>query len=547
MSLTLQELLGWPREIQDLAGATREAAANHSNSANFYRSLTKFSSWQGDGADAAKAAMEAAAGEHDATAESLGKGAAVMDHAADEAEGVANTIKSILNDAAARPAVEINPSTNQVISPDTRYMTEEYAKQVAAKVTDLQERIAAALAAGEAVDADLASAIKTATGADDPMPGDSRPEIHDALSKPLPEDPKQFTDLWNKLTDEEKEWLYQRDHFIGNHPGMPFIDKNRFNERHLPELTAIKQAEIDRLARERPGWAAGGRPTTANPNPPDYQEWKKQWDAAHRSLDGYNAVNAEMQKFVDADGDGINDVPRFLANIDDQGRAAIALNNPDTADNVATFVPGMNSRLDGIGGDVVRSERLLEAATKADPLARTSVVTWYDYNAPQDLAQAASTSSANAGAPRLDAFQDGLRASHEGMPSHNTIVAHSYGTLVTGTAAGHGDGLAVNDIVLAGSPGIGVQNVTELRLDGVNPADNRSHVFATASPMDPVPRIGSVFGNLAHGPNPVSDSFGATTFDGNWGWPWNAHSNYWELDNPALTTQGEIITGSGPS
>lgn len=547
MSLTLQELLGWPREIRDLAGATREAAANHSNSANFYRSLTKFSSWQGDGADAAKAAMEAAAGEHDATAESLGKGAAVMDHAADEAEGVANTIKSILNDAAARPAVEINPSTNQVISPDTRYMTEEYAKQVAAKVTDLQERIAAALAAGEAVDADLASAIKTATGADDPMPGDSRPEIHDALSKPLPEDPKQFTDLWNKLTDEEKEWLYQRDHFIGNHPGMPFIDKNRFNERHLPELTAIKQAEIDRLARERPGWAAGGRPTTANPNPPDYQEWKKQWDAAHRSLDGYNAVNAEMQKFVDADGDGINDVPRFLANIDDQGRAAIALNNPDTADNVATFVPGMNSRLDGIGGDVVRSERLLEAATKADPLARTSVVTWYDYNAPQDLAQAASTSSANAGAPRLDAFQDGLRASHEGMPSHNTIVAHSYGTLVTGTAAGHGDGLAVNDIVLAGSPGIGVQNVTELRLDGVNPADNRSHVFATASPMDPVPRIGSVFGNLAHGPNPVSDSFGATTFDGNWGWPWNAHSNYWELDNPALTTQGEIITGSGPS
>lgn len=547
MSLTLQELLGWPREIQDLAGATREAAANHSNSANFYRSLTKFSSWQGDGADAAKAAMEAAAGEHDATAEGLGKGAAVMDHAADEAEGVANTIKSILNDAAAKPAVDINPSTNQVISPDTRYMTEEYAKQVAAKVTDLQERIAAALAAGEAVDADLASAIKTATGAEDPMPGDSRPEVHDALSKPLPEDPKQFTDLWNKLTDEEKEWLYQRDHFIGNHPGMPFIDKNRFNERHLPELTAIKQAEIDRLARERPGWAAGGRPATANPNPPDYQAWKKQWDAAHRSLDGYNAVNAEMQKFVDADGDGRNDVPRFLANVDDQGRAAIALNNPDTADNVATFVPGMNSRLDGIGGDVVRSERLLEAATKADPLAKTSVVTWYDYNAPQDLAQAASTSSANAGAPRLDAFQDGLRASHEGVPSHNTIVAHSYGTLVTGTAAGHGDGLAVNDIVLAGSPGIGVQNVTELRLDGVNPADNRSHVFATASPMDPVPRIGSVFGNLAHGPNPVSDSFGATTFDGNWGWPWNAHSNYWELDNPALTTQGEIITGSGPS
>ena len=47
-------------------------------------------------------------------------------------------------------------------------MTEEYAAQVAAKVTDLQERIAAALADGERIDAELAGAITTATGAAEP-------------------------------------------------------------------------------------------------------------------------------------------------------------------------------------------------------------------------------------------------------------------------------------------------------------------------------------------------------------------------------------------
>jgi hypothetical protein len=60
--------------------------------------------------------------------------------------------------------VQINEATNQVIPPDTSYLDEEAAAEVAAKVADLQTRIAAALADGERVDADLAGAIGTATG-----------------------------------------------------------------------------------------------------------------------------------------------------------------------------------------------------------------------------------------------------------------------------------------------------------------------------------------------------------------------------------------------
>lgn len=62
MALNLEELKAWPPEIADLAQATRDAAANHTGSADFYRSLIRVSSWEGRGAQAALSAMEASAG-----------------------------------------------------------------------------------------------------------------------------------------------------------------------------------------------------------------------------------------------------------------------------------------------------------------------------------------------------------------------------------------------------------------------------------------------------------------------------------------------------
>ncbi|WP_006244506.1 TNT domain-containing protein [Mycolicibacterium tusciae] len=164
MALNLRELREWPPEIADLAGSTREAAANHANSADFYRSLAATSRWEGDGGDAARAAMLAIAGEHDGMAETLGKAATGMEHAQQQAEHVAQKITDILNYAAEAPAVQIDESTNQVIAPDTTYLDDEAAAKVAAKVADLQAQIAAALSRGEEVDADLAGAIVTATG-----------------------------------------------------------------------------------------------------------------------------------------------------------------------------------------------------------------------------------------------------------------------------------------------------------------------------------------------------------------------------------------------
>lgn len=164
MALSLGELKQWPPEIADLAQAAREAADNHTGSAEFYRSLITVSTWEGQGAEAAKSAMTATAADHEAVADNLGAAAQRMENVHRDAEALAETIKGILDDAAAQPAVGIDESTNQVIPPDTSHMTDEYAAQVAAKVTDLRERIADALADGQRNDTELAGAITAASG-----------------------------------------------------------------------------------------------------------------------------------------------------------------------------------------------------------------------------------------------------------------------------------------------------------------------------------------------------------------------------------------------
>ncbi|WP_094289459.1 hypothetical protein [Mycobacterium lehmannii] len=169
MALTLADLKQWPPEIADLARSARAACDIHTNSAEFYRSLITVSTWEGQGAQAAKSAMTATAVDHESVADNLGTAASRMERIHHDAETLAQTITGILDDAAAAPAVLIDESTNQVIAPDTSHMTEEYAAQVAAKVADLQQRIGVALAHGQRIDTELAGAITAASGATEPV------------------------------------------------------------------------------------------------------------------------------------------------------------------------------------------------------------------------------------------------------------------------------------------------------------------------------------------------------------------------------------------
>ncbi|MFV8047954.1 hypothetical protein [Mycobacterium sp. 48b] len=87
---------------------------------------------------------------------------------------------------------------------------------------DLEVRIKDLLVAADDADNGLAKAI---TDAGEHSAGTDPPDVRDALSKPVPDDPNQFRDFWDALTPEERDALYQRDPTIANHNGMPAVDR----------------------------------------------------------------------------------------------------------------------------------------------------------------------------------------------------------------------------------------------------------------------------------------------------------------------------------
>jgi len=277
---------------------------------------------------------------------------------------------------------------------------------------------------------------------------------------------------------------------------MPFADKNHYNRMHLDELTQSTQAEIDRLAQEHPAWANG-----AVPNPKgnmqtyrQWQDWKQQWDAAHQNLNGYKAVQGELQS-----DDGM---PRFLGLLDDEGHAAVSIGNPDTATRNATFVPGTGQDLPRLQYSTEDAEAMFQAALRADSNLRVedvSVTTWMGYDRPMNLFDAASPGHAHDGGADLAAFQEGVRASHEGPQSINTVVGHSYGSTLVGAAASGGNELNVDNVIAVGSPGMLVDNAADLNL---GPG---ADVYATRARFDPI----NIATGFSLGPNPPADSFGA--------------------------------------
>lgn len=170
---------------------------------------------------------------------------------------------------------------------------------------------------------------------------------------------------------------------------------------------------------------------------------------------------------------------------------------------------------------------------------------------------------ADNGKAALGGFQDGLRATHQGgVPSHNTVLGHSYGTTVVGHAA-HDGGLNADELVFAAGPGVGVDTASDLHLNGVNPGDIGHHVHSTVADHDMIKvtdlEVGDDSGvshDIALGPDPTAPQFGGQTFTSAPGTagPWytgglssDAHSQYWEDRSPSLRNFGLIIAGKPTS
>jgi Alpha/beta hydrolase len=361
------------------------------------------------------------------------------------------------------------------------------------------------------------------------------------LSEPLPDDPKQFADMWNQLTPEEKDSLYSQDHEIGNHPGMPWdptdhLGKDHYNRLRLPELVQQTQADVDETQRSIDDMTHGH-----NVDDGALYALQTQLAVAQNHLQGYKAAEAELNS---TDGP-----KRYLGQIDEFGHAAISINNPDTAKRNAILVPGTGQDLTTIGGADNKSLRMYNAALQADRSLGpqdVAVTTWMGYDRPMDLGQADFPDPARAGASNLDVFEAGQRASHVGAASIDTVIGHSYGSTMVGAAASGGHQLDADNIIAVGSPGMLVDRASDLSLDP------GGHVYAMRAENDIIGLAGLAT-QWTLGYEPDTPQFGAIHLDADPGpaGPLSspsiaAHSSYWDPGNKALLNMGSVIAGTPP-
>lgn len=277
------------------------------------------------------------------------------------------------------------------------------------------------------------------------------------LKSRIPHDatPAARGEWWAHLTDEQREeYLAVYPDQIGNLDGIPATVRDTANRDNLQLLIGKLEGRDD--------------------------------ETSHVRLAGLREIDRQLR----SDGQP----PMYLLGIGDEGngRAIVSFGNPDTARNVAAYVPGLNTALDEefATGDLKRARDTAIGAKEMDPDATVASIVWLGYDAPQasldDLAgdlEVAGESSARKGAEAYNEFMAGISATNENADPHVTAIGHSYGSLTVGIAARQGGGIpGADDVVLVGSPGVGARSAEELGVGG-------DHVFVGAAENDPVTKL----------------------------------------------------------
>jgi hypothetical protein len=227
-----------------------------------------------------------------------------------------------------------------------------------------------------------------------------------------------------------------------------------------------------------------------------------------------------------------------LSQVEDTGRTAqllqfdpeadlvaVSVGDLDTATAVGVLVPGIETTP---GGDLFALV-VAATATAAAPAAAVAVVAWLGYRTPR-LTSMWSSQLAQQGGPALDRALDGMAAARSAPGAvapgpRTTVIAHSYGTLVTSRAVQAPGRLAADAVVLLGSPGTEATTAGELEV---------AEVYGAWSPADPVSVLGW------YGRGPMSPGFGDAPLPTE---PTQGHTDYYDRDRPTLAAMGQVVAG----
>jgi hypothetical protein len=273
--------------------------------------------------------------------------------------------------------------------------------------------------------------------------------------------------------------------------------------RHLPDPVSTDPAAVQRFL--------------ATVSPAQQRELVAAYPGVVGDLDGAPVAlrYAANERAMRAAGAPYRDVAGQFLLFDPRGNGRVAqvFGDLSTADRVAVLVPGAGNRSAnfwrGVGGRQFRSPAtqaadLYRAATRYGPAGgRLAVIAWLGYDTPQGMDEAeAREDLARTGAVALDRFVTGLTALRPAATI--ALLGHSYGSTVIGLAA-PGLPRQVTDIAVFGSPGMGVDDVTQLH--------TAARVWAGQSDRDWIRWVPGVrLLGLGHGRKPTDPDFGARVF-----------------------------------
>ncbi|MFF8231477.1 alpha/beta hydrolase [Streptomyces caelestis] len=330
-----------------------------------------------------------------------------------------------------------------------------------AKAVDIADRIAHAVREAQEIDDRYSKALNklkaapglnvdTKTWADVASDVDS---VSSAASEylrdhiPWDKSPADRKEWWDSLSNEEREeYKAAFPEIIGNLDGIPSTVRDEANRENIHLLIAQLEGQHDEASKEK--------------------------------LEGLKGI----QNKLNAGGQP----PMFLLGIglEGNGRAIVAYGNPDTSKNVSAYAPGLGTKLNSefSDGTVKRAYYTATEAQKFDP--SSSSIVWLGYDAPQSIDVMTAT-DAERGAPTYNSFMSGISATNENADPHITAIGHSYGSRLVGGATQEAGGIpGADDIILVGSPGVGVDKAEDL---GVG----KDHVWVGAAENDIVTKLPS--------------------------------------------------------
>ncbi|HEX7536962.1 MAG TPA: alpha/beta hydrolase [Dermatophilaceae bacterium] len=253
-----------------------------------------------------------------------------------------------------------------------------------------------------------------------------------------------------------------------------------------------------------PGAAIAGQSETVwHPHPGDPAALARMYDVSRSAMQGAGAPYAQWA------GQG----RQFLAfSSRGNGRIVEVFGDLAAADRIAVLVPGVSTTANNFStglddvrdrAPAVQARALYDATRAANPGQHVAVIAWLGYDAPQGVGRAAAREElARAGASALDGFTRDLAILRP--RARVTLIGHSYGSVVTGLAAANLPA-QVKDLVVVGSPGMGVSRAADLHTS--------ARVWAGQSAQDWIDWVPAfkVWG-AGHGTLPVTAGFGARVF-----------------------------------